>query len=284
MQSAKGEWAQRRIVQPSTVPQIVRRLAAFGAHAPVWRLGRRYAAGGATVRLSLKASPEGAERDTHDLALGCRALRAGLPVTVAVEDLNGAIAAAHAVALSERFRRFASAAGVDNDLLNLCLSASDLPPRAVRAALRPLLGRGPRYLMLSPANVPLPAGESVWRLIHDPDGLRPRFWPALAAGTRSRCLLLPGEASENAVSGVRHCGTAGLRLGTAVSGYRSRVRQTRRIAGASLREHAGCARRSRRSTAGWTDVDRSAASDGCASEPSAGDQRSRLRRSGRSSR
>ena len=196
MQSSKGEWAQRRTVQPSAVPQIVQRLAAFGAHAPVWRLGRRYAAGGATVRLSLKAPPEGAERDARELALGCRALRAGLPVTVAVEGLDDAIAAAHAVALSERFRRFAAAAGVDNGLLNLCLSASDLPPRAVRAASRPLLGRGPRYLMLSPTNVPLPAEESVWRLIHDPDGQKPRFWPALAAGTRSRCSLLPGEASR----------------------------------------------------------------------------------------
>lgn len=196
MQRPTAALAQCRLPQSSTVPQIVRRLATFGAYAPIWRLGQRYAVGGATVRLSFSAPPDGAVWDDQELALGYRALRAGLPVTAAVEDLGGTIAFAHAAALSERFRRFSVAAGVDLGLLNLCLSASELPPRAVRAALRPLLGRGPRYLMLPPTADPLPAAESIWRLIHDPEGVKPRFWPALAAGTRSRCSLLPGEASR----------------------------------------------------------------------------------------
>lgn len=195
MESSTAAQAGQAPSTAGAVPDLLRRLAEFGAHAAIVPVDGRYAVCGAAARLSLPAA--NAEQLDRELALVFRSLKAGLPISAIVERCSELAGLEQAVALTKRFRRFVVAAGVDSSLLTLCLSANELPPRSLRAALRPLLGDGPRYLMLPPKSEPSPVEECVWTLIHDPDGLRPRFWPAFPAGTRSRCSLLPGEASRN---------------------------------------------------------------------------------------
>ena len=182
------------------VDDVLSTLAALGLDARVRRIGTRYAATGVTARVTMSGLFGPGEGLDRGFSLVYAALRAGIPVSVAIVDPGGKAAGDGLAYFRAKFCEFLDTAAVDRGLLGLCLSADEMPPPAFRTDIRPGLGDGPRYVVL-PADSSLQrrsdtGPDAVWRLLRQTETNGPRFWPVFPAVVRSRCPLLSAERAN----------------------------------------------------------------------------------------
>ncbi len=190
--------SNRGLGQNAVVQRLVKAMARKGLEVDVLRCGAQHTAPGIAVRLCLQSLVLAGQKHATDYALISAALRAGLPVTVSIDDPERQAASDAVAPLRDSFCAYLQRADIDRRLLGLSLAAGELPESGFRSSLRHRLGEGPRYVMLATGREATNDGgpPPLWRLLQECEPQGPRFWPALPSGVRSRCPLLPSECSE----------------------------------------------------------------------------------------